>query len=210
MFHLREPYVVALASPATPAALGRRRAASVRVGDAFLDSLTESVPDFVEPDLIAGSTVLDEWSATVEAEDSADEAAIDAELISEDAKTTRKKATTKKVSPPAPTSAAAASLLKQIQASLITLGYDLGPTGADGKIGPYTRGAITKFKVDHKISPADATINDPFRKALAAAVTEKKTGAPPAGASIAGSGTTITVVLLVVAAVAAGVYFFVK
>lgn len=42
-------------------------------------------------------------------------------------------------------------LVKQIQGILINLGYDLGPTGADGKYGVNTARAIGNFKRDYKL-----------------------------------------------------------
>ncbi len=38
---------------------------------------------------------------------------------------------------------------QQIQGALIHLGYDLGPSGADGDYGPATTAAVHKFEVDH-------------------------------------------------------------
>lgn len=35
-------------------------------------------------------------------------------------------------------------LRRLLQSTLILLGYDLGPTGADGRMGPYTRDALRK------------------------------------------------------------------
>ena len=100
------------------------------------------------------------------------------------------------------------ALTKSIQTMLMSLGYDLGAKyGADGKIGPYTRGAIVKFKKDHSIAPANATITADFRKALSAASTAKKTGAPGGAASASGSGGLI---IAVIAALAVGIYFLVK
>jgi hypothetical protein len=46
-----------------------------------------------------------------------------------------------------------------VQGKLIALGFDLGPTGADGKMGPLTRKAVTAYQqqnnlqVDGKIGP---------------------------------------------------------
>jgi len=40
---------------------------------------------------------------------------------------------------------------KEIQEQLIALGYDLGPSGADGDPGRFTREAIQKFQAERKI-----------------------------------------------------------
>lgn len=39
----------------------------------------------------------------------------------------------------------------EIQQRLIDLGYDLGPSGADGDPGRYTREAVQKFQADHRV-----------------------------------------------------------
>lgn len=181
------------------------------------EALTATVESLAKSQALSSSAV-DEWSVSVEETEGPIVSESDVvetmarDGVSEEVafETMVKKAAAKAPAPKAPPTASGGASLKAIQTSLMTLGYDLGAKyGADGKIGPFTRGAIVKFKKDHSLSPADATINEPFRKALAAAVAEKN-GGPALGASAAGSGATIAVVLLVVAAVAAGVYFFVK
>jgi len=47
-----------------------------------------------------------------------------------------------------------------MQADLKKLGYDIGPTGVDGKYGPRTKAAVTAFKKDYKIS-GDGSIFSP-------------------------------------------------
>ena len=42
--------------------------------------------------------------------------------------------------------------VKELQTKLQTIGYDLGPTGVDGKYGPYTAAAVAAFKSDYKIN----------------------------------------------------------
>lgn len=42
--------------------------------------------------------------------------------------------------------------VKKIQLALQSLGYSVGPPGIDGIIGPYTRGAITKYQLDKGIA----------------------------------------------------------
>ena len=41
----------------------------------------------------------------------------------------------------------------QLQRALITLGYDLGPKGADGAYGKYTKDALFKFEQDNGVPP---------------------------------------------------------
>jgi uncharacterized protein (TIGR02594 family) len=40
------------------------------------------------------------------------------------------------------------SIIKRVQLALIALGYDLGPYGADGDFGRYTRNALAKYQAD--------------------------------------------------------------
>lgn len=42
---------------------------------------------------------------------------------------------------------------KEVQAKLIELGYDLGPGGADGKLGPRTKSAVKEFQTQHGLTP---------------------------------------------------------
>ena len=165
-----------------------------RVGlvDETVDSLTSA---FSDSDDLASTDVLDEWSRGIEMEDPASD---DPSVIEEQAK---KPAATK-----TPPTSAGVTAAKQIQSALVFLGYDVGPTGVDGKIGPRTKAAILKFKKDQGISPADGTVTPAFRKALDAAVTKKKI--PPPGASAAGAGNLLIAVLAAAAAVAA--YYFLK
>lgn len=57
-----------------------------------------------------------------------------------------------------------------VQSRLKDLGYN--PGGADGKIGPLTRGAILSFKNDNGLTPSD-TIDEAFLTALATASPRK-------------------------------------
>lgn len=43
--------------------------------------------------------------------------------------------------------------IKAIQNALISKGYDVGPKGADGVLGPNTRKAVTKYQNDNNIKP---------------------------------------------------------
>lgn len=114
------------------------------------------------------------------------------------------------------------SVNEQVQGSLIWLGYDLGPTGADGKIGPKTESAIIAFKKAHGESPADATITEELMKNLVAAVAAKSapaTESTPAPAPAPPSGMTATpangvstggivIALVALLVVGTGIFFF--
>lgn len=58
---------------------------------------------------------------------------------------------------------------RSIQAELIALGYDLGPAGADGKVGPRTRAAIEAFERENGLPNPDGHPDVRFTAALAAA-----------------------------------------
>lgn len=55
-----------------------------------------------------------------------------------------------------------------MQELLIRLGYDLGPRGADGRVGAKTRDAIMTFQRLHGLT-ADGLVGPQTRKALLAA-----------------------------------------
>lgn len=55
--------------------------------------------------------------------------------------------------------------VKQLQQALITLGFDLGPKGADGIAGPKTRAAIKEFEVQHGL-PEDGIPDPTFLEEL--------------------------------------------
>ena len=57
--------------------------------------------------------------------------------------------------------------VRAAQATLIALGYDLGPTGADGDLGPKTSSAIQKFQVTEKL-PATGKLDPATLQALRA------------------------------------------
>jgi peptidoglycan hydrolase-like protein with peptidoglycan-binding domain len=97
---------------------------------------------------------------------------------------TAKKATG--ITPPSPSGIA---VLKSIQTKLLSLGYSVGKTGVDGKMGPATAGAITSFKKDRSIFPANGIVTPAFRSALAAA-TPIRVSAPTS--SIASAWTELT------------------
>lgn len=93
-----------------------------------------------------------------------------------------------------PSSSSSVTVLKAIQGALVKLGYDIGPTGVDGKIGPRTRAAITKFKSEHGVTPINGQITAAFRTALTNAVAAQST--PNRSASASGAATTVGWIVL--------------
>ena len=59
------------------------------------------------------------------------------------------------------------------QNRLVSLGYDVGPTGADGVMGDYTVAALKKFQNDHKLQDQDGSLNDETKGALEVAALAK-------------------------------------
>jgi hypothetical protein len=57
----------------------------------------------------------------------------------------------------------------EVQKALLTLGFDLGPAGADGKFGPKTRQAVITFQGQHQLTP-DGIVGPSTRSALAGAL----------------------------------------
>lgn len=55
--------------------------------------------------------------------------------------------------------------VKEIQGLLISMGYDLGPSGADGKMGDMTKDAVIVFQGTHELEP-DGIVGPATRKAL--------------------------------------------
>ena len=78
--------------------------------------------------------------------------------------------------PPALSPALVAQDVKWLQASLNTLGY--GPLKEDGKPGPKTKAALSKFQVDKGLSPSGEA--DPFTRAAITAALLTVPSAPPA------------------------------
>lgn len=62
-----------------------------------------------------------------------------------------------------------------LQKMLITLGYDLGPAGADGILGKKTAAAVKSFQLFKGIAPADGVLAPTTIEALVQAVREKAT-----------------------------------
>lgn len=70
--------------------------------------------------------------------------------------------------------------IASIQNALVSLGYDVGKFGADGKLGPDTNAAIVKFKSEHGL-PSNIVIDQTFRDALSTATAEKAASASASG-----------------------------
>ena len=64
--------------------------------------------------------------------------------------------------------------VKDVQSALISLGYDCGETGADGKYGPNTEKAVRKFQEDHPPLEVDGLYGEQSHAALLEAITENK------------------------------------
>lgn len=62
-----------------------------------------------------------------------------------------------------------------LQKMLITLGYDLGPAGADGILGKKTAAAVKSFQLIKGVYPADGNLTPSTVEALVQAVREKAT-----------------------------------
>jgi hypothetical protein len=62
-----------------------------------------------------------------------------------------------------------------LQKMLITLGYDLGPAGADGILGKKTAAAVKSFQLIKGVYPADGNLTPTTVEALVQAVREKAT-----------------------------------
>jgi peptidoglycan hydrolase-like protein with peptidoglycan-binding domain len=48
--------------------------------------------------------------------------------------------------------------VKELQQILLTMGYDLGETGVDGKFGPETEAAVKNFQGDINLQYPEATV----------------------------------------------------
>lgn len=59
-------------------------------------------------------------------------------------------------------------VVQAVQSALIASGYDVGPTGADGKLGPKTTAAIKKYQADHGLTPT-GSVDDATKDVLGAA-----------------------------------------
>ena len=61
-----------------------------------------------------------------------------------------------------------ASAVKKVQTALQRKGYDVGPTGVDGKYGPRTEAAVRKFQTDNNLQ-VDGIVGPDTRNALGVA-----------------------------------------
>jgi peptidoglycan hydrolase-like protein with peptidoglycan-binding domain len=69
--------------------------------------------------------------------------------------------------------------VRALQQNLLSLGYDLGSSGADGDFGQHTAEAVMAFQRDHGLTP-DGIVGPRTSAALAAALTQPAEP-PPAG-----------------------------
>lgn len=90
------------------------------------------------------------------------------------------------------TGVAYSPVVQSIQQGLIALGYDVGATGADGKLGPNTTAAIKKYQVDHGMPPTgkveDAAKGLAGASAAAAGDTSGGGGAGALGSTLGSAG----------------------
>ncbi|WP_323034544.1 TIGR02594 family protein [Pararhodobacter sp.] len=64
--------------------------------------------------------------------------------------------------------------IKNLQAQLIQLGYDLGPSGADGAFGRMTTAAVAQFQADYAVGVKwPGTVGEKTLAALNAAIVQK-------------------------------------
>ena len=87
--------------------------------------------------------------------------------------------------------------VKEAQEQLIALGYDVGPSGADGKFGPDTKAAILKFQRTHPNLANDGKLGTETMTALDYAISKK---ADEKAVSKKGAGAIVGTVAGVVAA----------
>lgn len=71
-----------------------------------------------------------------------------------------------------------------VQMALLAAGYDVGSTGADGKLGPKTAAAIKKYQKDQGL-PVTGKVDDALKKALGVADAAAGGGAAKASAPVA-------------------------
>jgi len=67
------------------------------------------------------------------------------------------------------------SKVKAIQEKLLKLGYDVGPTGVDGKYGPNTEAAVKKFQQDNNLQ-VDGIVGSKTLQALRTTKTSTRVG----------------------------------
>lgn len=81
------------------------------------------------------------------------------------------------------------STVKAIQEKLVKLGYNIGPTGVDGKYGPNTEAAIKKFQQDNNLQ-IDGIVGPETLKALRATNTSNRVGKKSARQTSSGAAGT--------------------
>lgn len=83
--------------------------------------------------------------------------------------------------------------VKAMQKSLEELGYDTGPTGQDGKFGPYTAAALAAFKKDYNVEgdgqTFDAVAQATLSKVQTGAIARVKEPTSPTGLAFKGDAT---------------------
>lgn len=63
---------------------------------------------------------------------------------------------------------------REVQMALVNLGYDIGPFGADGVMGPDSAAALRKFEEDHGIPQPDGVVDEATARALEEALRNRK------------------------------------
>lgn len=115
----------------------------------------------------SGGGILDNWTPTIEQASPGGGAVLPMTTTDETAAVDNEASptedATKKVQP---TTSSGRAVLEAIQTKLLALGYDIGKSGIDGKMGPATASAIAKFKRDHGIAPPNGTVTQAFRAGL--------------------------------------------
>lgn len=79
------------------------------------------------------------------------------------------------------------------QAALIAAGYDVGPEGADGKLGKNTIAAIKKYQKDHGL-PITGKIDEALTRSLGSGVAGAAGAAASASSAVAEASRTATYV----------------
>jgi peptidoglycan hydrolase-like protein with peptidoglycan-binding domain len=80
--------------------------------------------------------------------------------------------------------------VRALQKSLEAAGYDTGPTGQDGKFGPYTAAALAAFKKDYKVQGDGQTFDklaqDTLSKVESGAIAKVEQPTPTSGVAFKG------------------------
>ena len=83
------------------------------------------------------------------------------------------------------------SAVTLLQTLLYTAGYDIGPTGVDGKFGANTQAAVQKFQSDHGLT-VDGIVGPETAAALGLDLTTGGAASAATSAATGDSGTTAT------------------